>query len=123
MTPDITTLLTWLGQGAISLLFGMLGGFVGSYVQYRFQRRLEEDRERRRLRDSLTEGVRDLVQQQSLGELDEVGGHRDPTLTNIRRGVAAAVAVLAVIAGLIVNPLLGLTGLFAAGVLLGIRHA
>ncbi len=123
MTPDLTTLLAWLGQGAVSLLFGMLGGFVGSYVQYRFQRRLDEDRERRRLRDSFTEGVSDLVQQQSLDELDEVGGHRDPTLTNFRRGVGAAVAVLAIIAGLVVNPLLGLAGLFAAGVLLGIRHA
>lgn len=64
MTPESISFLAWLGQGAVSLLFGILGGFVG-----------------------------------------------------------AAIAILAVVAGLIVNPLVGLAGLFAAGVLVGIRHA
>ena len=111
---DTPTLVNWIVQGGISLVFGLLGGYLGGWFQYRFARQLEQERERKALRERLTEGVgRFLAAQQRAGLTP------DHVLAFLKRFSLNVLALAGVALAFVWAPWAGLAGLFAWGLALG----
>ncbi|MDW8326928.1 MAG: hypothetical protein RMK99_10205 [Anaerolineales bacterium] len=114
------SLLSLLTQGFISLIFGIIGGYVGSWIQYRFARRLEREREQRALREKLTKGVAEAMEQSQSAALSEVEGV-SPQLDPLRR-LPASVAVLTVaVLAFALSPYAGMAVMFVTGLVAGGR--
>lgn len=111
---DTPTLVNWIVQGAISLVFGLLGGYLGSWFQYRFARQLEHERERKALRERLTEGVGQFLAAQQRAELAAAN-----VVAFLRRFSVNVLALLVVVVAFIWAPWAGLASLFVWGLALG----
>lgn len=113
-TIDTPTLVNWIVQGAISLLFGLIGGYLGSWFQYRFARQLERDRERKALRERLTEGVGRFMEARQWAELRAASA-----VDFLKRLSLNVVALLVAVLAFAWAPWAGLAVLFAWGLALG----
>jgi NhaP-type Na+/H+ or K+/H+ antiporter len=114
------TLLPLLTQGFISLIFGIIGGYVGSWIQYRFARRLEREREQRALREKLTKGVAEVMEQSQTAALSEieVGNSR---LEPLRRLLAPLAVLLLAVAAFALSTYAGIGAMFVVGLVVGGR--
>lgn len=117
-TIDTPTLINWIAQGAISLLFGLIGGYLGSWFQYRFARQLERERERKALRERLTEGVGRFMEARQWAELRAASA-----VEFLKRIALNALALLAAALAFVWAPWAGLAVLFVWGLTLGWQRA
>jgi hypothetical protein len=115
---DTPTLVNWIVQGAISLVFGLIGGYLGSWFQYRFTRQLERDRDRKALRERLTDGVSHFMEVQRRAELGAASA-----LAFLKRLSLNLIALAAAVLAFAWAPWAGLAILFAWGLSLGWQRA
>lgn len=115
---DPSTLVNWLTQGLISLIFGLVGGYMGSWIQYHFSRKLERDREQREFRSRLTEGVSEFVEKEQHATLN---GMSEGFGRFFRRVIAPIVMLVGAVFAFAYSPWMGLGGLFLLGMVVGWR--